>query len=215
MKRLWMTGWVVLGCGLAVWGQSVAAQSSEPGVGKPPAVSASPGPPQTARASDAGPEFVIGIGDLLAVNVWKEAEMSRVVPVRSDGRISLPLLGEMEAAGRTARQLEAEVRAKLKDYVSEPEVTVMVQEIRSQKFNVLGMVMRPGSYVLAQPTTVIDAIALSGGFRDFAKQKDVYVLRRRADGSQQRLGFNYKEVVKGQHSEQNIALKTGDTVVVP
>ena len=160
-------------------------------------------------------EFVIGTGDVLAINVWKETEVSRVVPVRSDGRISLPLVGEIQAGGRTPKQLEAEISAKLKDYVSEPEVTVIVQEIKSQKFNVLGMVMKPGSYVLANPTTVLDAIAMAGGFRDFAKQKDVYVLRRAAGGSQTRLPFNYKDVVKGQRSMQNIALQSNDTIVVP
>jgi polysaccharide export outer membrane protein len=163
----------------------------------------------------AGDEFVIGTGDVLAINVWKEAEVSRVVPVRSDGRISLPLVGEIQAGGHTAKQLEAEITAKLKDYVSEPEVTVIVQEIKSQKFNVLGMVMKPGSYVLTNPTTVLDAIAMAGGFRDFAKQKDIYVLRRAGDGTQTRLPFNYKDVVKGHKSTQNIVLQSNDTVVVP
>ena len=160
-------------------------------------------------------EFIIGTGDVLAINVWKETEVSRVVPVRSDGRISLPLVGEVQAGGRTPKQLETEISAKLKDYVSEPEVTVIVQEIKSQKFNVLGMVMKPGSYVLTNPTTVLDAIAMAGGFRDFAKQKDVYVLRRAVDGNQTRLPFNYKDVVKGHKSTQNIVLQSNDTVVVP
>jgi len=160
-------------------------------------------------------EFVIGTGDVLAINVWKEPEVSRDVPVRSDGRISLPLVGEIRAGGRTAKQLEAEISAKLKDYVSEPEVTVIVKEIKSQKFNVLGMVMRPGSYVLTNPTTVLDAIAMAGGFRDFAKQKDIYVLRRAADGNQTRMPFNYKDVVKGHKSTQNIVLQSNDTIVVP
>ena len=166
-------------------------------------------------SSAAAEEFVIGTGDILAINVWKEAEVSRVVPVRSDGRISLPLVGEIQAGGRTAKQLEGEITAKLKDYVAEPEVTVIVQEIKSQKFNVLGMVMKPGSYVLANPTTVLDAIAMAGGFRDFAKQKDIYVLRRGPDGSQTRLPFNYKDVVKGRGSARNVVLQSNDTVVVP
>jgi polysaccharide biosynthesis/export protein len=160
-------------------------------------------------------EFVLGTGDILAVNVWKEPEVSRVVPVRSDGRISLPLVGEIQAGGRTPKQLESEITARLKDFVSEPEVTVIVQEIRSQRFNVLGMIMRPGSYTLTKPMTVLDAIALAGGFRDFAKQKDIYVLRRNPGGKQSRLPFNYKDVVKGRNSEQNTALESGDTVVVP
>ena len=125
------------------------------------------------------------------------------------------LVGEIQAGGRTAKQLETEITTKLMDYISEPEVTVIVQEIKSQKFNVLGMVMKPGSYLLTDPTTVLDAIAMAGGFRDFAKSKDVYVLRRAADGSQTRLLFNYKDVVKGLGSTQNVALQSNDTIVVP
>jgi polysaccharide export outer membrane protein len=160
-------------------------------------------------------EFVIGSGDVLGINVWKEAEISKVVPVRSDGRISLPLIGEVQAGGKTSRQLEAEITSRLKDFVADPAVTVVVQEIRSQKFNVLGMVSRPGSYPLTKPMTVVDAIATAGGFRDFAKQKDIYILRRDASGKESRLAFNYKDVIKGQHSEQNIELQINDTVVVP
>jgi polysaccharide biosynthesis/export protein len=160
-------------------------------------------------------EFVIGPGDVLGINVWKEQEMSRVVPVRSDGRISLPLIGELQASGQTARQLEAEITKRLKDYVADPAVTVVVQEIHSQKINVLGMVSHPGSFPLAKPMTVVDAIATAGGFRDFAKQKDVYVLRRDNSGKQTRFPFNYKDVIKGLHPEQNIELQSGDTVVVP
>jgi polysaccharide export outer membrane protein len=165
--------------------------------------------------SAVGDEFVIGTGDVLVINVWKEEEVSRVVPVRSDGRISLPLVGEIQAGGRTAKQLEGEITTKLKDYVAEPEVTVIVQEIKSQKFNVLGMVMKPGSYVLTNPTTVLDSIAMAGGFRDFAKQKEIYVLRRAVDGTQTRLPFNYKDVVKGRGSARNVVLQSNDTVVVP
>jgi len=160
-------------------------------------------------------EFVIGTGDVLAINVWKEAEISKVLPVRSDGRISLPLVGELVAGGKTPKQLEAEITTKLKDFVSNPAVTVVVEEIKSQKFNVLGMVNHPGSFPLTKPMTVIDAIAAAGGFRDFAKQKDIYVLRREASGKDTRLPFNYKDVIKGQHSEQNVELQSNDTVVVP
>jgi polysaccharide export outer membrane protein len=135
--------------------------------------------------------------------------------VRSDGKISLPLIGELQAAGRTPKQLETEIAAKLKDFVSEPDVTVIIQENRSQKYNVLGMVMRPGSFPLTKTTTVLDAIAVAGGFRDFAKQKAIYILRRSSDGSQKRLPFNYKEVIKGQNPGQNVTVETNDTIVVP
>jgi polysaccharide export outer membrane protein len=136
---------------------------------------------------------------VLAVNVWKEPEISRAVPVRSDGKISLPLVGEVQATGRTPLQLEQDIATRLKNYIAEPEVTVIIQQINSQKFNVLGQVARPGSYVVANSPTLLDAIALAGGFRDFAKQKSIYVLRQNADGSQIRIPFNYKEVIKGKN----------------
>jgi len=159
--------------------------------------------------------FVIGKNDVLAINVWKEPDISRSIPVRSDGKISLPLVGELQAAGETPLKLEQNIATKLKNYIEEPEVTVIVQQINSQKFNILGMVTRPGEYPLAGSATVLDAIALAGGVRDFAKQKSIYVLRQNPDGTQTRLPFNYKDVVKGRNSAQNIALQARDTIVVP
>ena len=159
--------------------------------------------------------FVIGNDDVLAINVWKEPDISRSIPVRSDGKISLPLVGEVQASGQTPLKLETEIAGKLKNYISEPEVTVMVQQINSQKFNVLGQVMHPGSFVIANSPTVLDAIALAGGFRDFAKQKSIYVLRENSDGTQARLAFNYKDVIKGINPTQNVKLQPRDTVVVP
>lgn len=166
------------------------------------------------KAPVADNSFVIGNEDVLAISVWKEAELSRVIPVRSDGKISLPLVGEMQATGKTPRQLQAEIVTGLKTYMDEPEVTVIVQEIRSQRFNILGHVQKPGSYLLSPPTTVVDAIAIAGGFRDFAKIKSIYVLRDDG-GKQVRLPFNYKNVIKGAHPEQNVQLQPRDTVVVP
>ena len=159
--------------------------------------------------------FVIGNDDVLAINVWKEPDVSRSIPVRSDGKISLPLVGEVQAAGQTPLKLEQAIAARLKSYIGEPEVTVIVQQINSQKFNILGQVTRPGSYPILNSATVLDAIALAGGFRDFAKQKAIYILRQNADGTQARLPFNYKEVVKGKNPAQNIKLQPRDTIVVP
>ncbi len=127
----------------------------------------------------------------------------------------MPLVGEVQASGRTPLQLEQQIAQQLKSYVAEPEVTVIVQQINSQKFNILGMVNRPGSFPLTNSPTVLDAIAVAGGFRDFAKQKSVYVLRQNPDGTQSRLPFNYKEVVKGQNGAQNVKLQPRDTIVVP
>lgn len=159
--------------------------------------------------------FIIGANDVLAINVWKEPDVSRSVPVRSDGKISLPLAGEVQAAGLTPLKLEQDIASKLQNYISEPEVTVIVQQINSQKFNILGMVSKPGSYSLTNSSTVLDAIAAAGGFRDFAKQKSIYVLRRNPSGTEARLPFNYKEVVKGKNSGQNVKLEPNDTIVVP
>ena len=112
-------------------------------------------------------------------------------------------------------QLEKEITKKLQAYISEPEVTVIVQQMMSKRFNVLGEVMQTGFLLLTNSTTVLDAIALAGGFRDFAKQKNIYVLRHNADGTEERLPFNYKEVVKGKNVEQNVKLQARDSVVVP
>jgi polysaccharide biosynthesis/export protein len=159
--------------------------------------------------------FIIGSDDVLAINVWKEPDLSRSLPVRSDGKISLPLAGELQAAGRTPLQLEEDIVNKLRTYMTDPQVTVMVQQINSQKYNILGRVLKPGAYPLAATTTVLDAIALAGGFQDFAKQKDIYILRKNRDGREGRIGFNYKDVIRGKHSEQNIPLEPRDTIVVP
>jgi polysaccharide biosynthesis/export protein len=159
--------------------------------------------------------YVIGNSDVLAITVWKEPDVSRSIPVRPDGKISLPLVGEIQATGRTPLQLEEEITAKLQTYINKPEVTVIVQEINSEKFNILGRVVKPGSYPLSGAATVLDAIAAAGGFQDFAKQKSIYVLRSNPAGGQSRMAFNYKDVVKGKHPEQNIKLEPRDTIVVP
>jgi polysaccharide biosynthesis/export protein len=180
--------------------------------------------PQTpAAATDKRPSgkahsdnsYVIGANDALAIDVWKEPNVSRSVSVRSDGKISLPLVGELQASGQTPQQLEQEITKRLQSYISEPEVTVIVSESKSQKVNILGMVVHPGAFLLTSSTTVLDAVAMAGGFKDFAKQKSVYVLRQAPDGTQQKIPFNYKDVIKGKNPEQNIRLQSGDTVVVP
>lgn len=160
-------------------------------------------------------EYVIGPDDVLAVNVWKEPEISRTLPVRPDGNISLPLVGDLIASGRTPTQLETEIRQQLVTYLSNPEVTVLVQEAKSHTFNIIGEVEKPGSYVMSRPMTVLDAIALAGGLRDFAKETKIYVLRVRADGTRVRLPFNYKQIIKGTELKVDVQLEPRDTVVVP
>lgn len=160
-------------------------------------------------------DFVIGNGDVLAISVWKQPDLSRSVPVRSDGKVSLPLIGEVTAAGQTPAKLEKELAGKFQPFLAEPEVTVIVEQINSEKFNILGRIAKPGSYVLVSPTTVLDAIALAGGCKEFAKQKQIYILRRHSDGTETRLPFNYQEVIKGKNTAQNVDLQPRDTIVVP
>jgi len=191
--------------------------ASQPPASAPPAADKQAGdkPAQGAYAAHSDNSYVIGANDVLAINVWKEPDISRSVPVRSDGKISLPLVGELQASGQTPQQLEQEIAKRLQSYISEPEVTVIVTDSKSQKVNILGMVSKPGAYLLTSSTTVLDAIAMAGGFKDFAKQKSIYVLRQAPDGTQKRIPFNYKEVIKGQNSDQNIRMQAGDTLVVP
>lgn len=159
--------------------------------------------------------YTIGNDDLLGINVWKEPDFTQSIPVRSDGRISLPLIGEIPAAGRTPPQLEQDITSKLRSYLTNPEVTVMVLQMNSRKFNVLGRVAKPGSYLLTASTTVLDAIAEAGGIVDFAKQKNIYILRKNPHADQTRIAFNYRDVIRGIHPEQNIRLEPHDTIVVP
>ncbi len=193
----------ILACGLLLSGWLCGQSSS----------SNSAGTAATATAHD--DSYIIGNDDVLSINVWKEPDVSRTIPVRSDGKISLPLAGEVQASGQTPHQLEVAIANKLKNFIDEPEVTVIVTEIKSQNFNILGEVNKPGTYALSGAGTVLDAIALAGGFRDFAKRKSIYVLRRDATGNEQRIPFNYKDVIKGVHAEQNIKLQAHDTIVVP
>lgn len=222
MRRgLWR---VVVGCGCVLVAGSMVAQTTPakpaPAKTNNEAKQVEPASAQAAGGTEAASKphddtFVIGNDDVLSINVWKEPDVSRSIPVRSDGRISLPLAGEIQAAGRTPLALEHEIASKLQNYISEPEVTVMVTQINSRKFNILGQVARPGSFSLTNGATVLDAIALAGGFRDFAKKKSIYVLRQNPDGSEQRIPFNYKEVLKGENPAQNIKLQPRDTIVVP
>lgn len=159
--------------------------------------------------------YIIGENDLLDIDVWKEKEISKQVPVRPDGKISLPLIGQIQASGLTPLQLQDNITEKLKDYMSNPEVTVIVSDPRSHQFNIVGQIARPGTFPLSESMTVLDAIAAAGGFKDFAKQTKIYVLRPMPGGIRVRIPFNYKDVIKGKNLQQNVQLKPGDTIVVP
>jgi len=159
--------------------------------------------------------YVIGVGDGLGINVWKEPELSKNVPVRPDGMITLPLIGEIKAAGLTPIQLQDQITASLGKVMSDPQVVVVVEAVNSMSFNIMGNVLKPGFFPLVRPITILDAIALSGGFRDFAKEKKIYILRTDANGKQEKLHFNYKQVIKGQNMSQNIMVEPRDVIVIP
>jgi polysaccharide export outer membrane protein len=172
-------------------------------------------PDGTHNVIAAVPEYEIGADDILAINVWKEPDLCRTVPVRPDGKITMPLIGDLQASGTTPQKLQQEIQRGLQAYVSVPEVTVTVQEVRSLKFNIVGQIMKPGSYPLSESTTVLDAIAQAGGVGIYAKTNSIYVLRARPDGSSVQLPFHYKQVLKGSNLSQNIKLQPRDTIVVP
>jgi polysaccharide export outer membrane protein len=160
------------------------------------------------------PNYVIGSQDMLDISVWREPDFSRTVPVRPDGKISLPLLNDMQAAGLTPSQLAAELTKSLNKFVTNPQVTIIVTQINSQRFYVLGETTRPGAYTLIPDMTILQALSNAGGFTTYANSKKIYLLRQE-NGKQQKLLFNYKDVISGKRTEQNIALKNGDTIVVP
>ena len=160
-------------------------------------------------------DYVIGSDDILSVNVWQEHELSLVIPVRPDGKISLPLVGELYVAGLTAGQVQDTIAQHLKEYLEHPQVTVIVQETKSQRFNVVGEVQKPGAFEFGHPVTILDAIALAGGLKDFAQSKKMYVIRTAANGSREKIPVNYNDLLKGKPSAQDVVLRSHDTVVVP
>ena len=216
-------------------GEAVPAEQQQSGTppGQPPTSLVPPNsldptkPASTAGAADpaklgqpaskpvtADPSYVIGAEDMLGVSVWGDPRLSGAVLVRPDGRISLALIGEVGAAGLTPSQLEAAIAQLLKEkqILLQPQVTVQVNQINSKKYFIQGEVLKPGPNPLVVPTTVLEALVNAGGFRDFANVKKIEIIR---DSTHERFRFNYKDVIHGKHTEQNILLKPGDIIVVP
>jgi len=163
----------------------------------------------------AADEFVIGPEDVLAISVWREPELSvKDIVVRPDGKISLPLVNDIQASGLTPRQLQQRIGERLKEFVEAPNVTVVVTKIGSQSVSIVGKVSKPGVYPLGAPMTVLELLARSGGFQDEAKTRRIRIVR--TDGGQTtQFSFNYREVSEGKNLQQNITLKNGDVVIVP
>ena len=165
------------------------------------------------QSANVGSDYIIGADDTLHISVWKEPDLTETLPVRPDGKISMPLLNDITAAGLTPLQLRDTITEKLKKYIADPRVTVVVTGMNSRRVFVTGEVTHTGPMTLLPHMTVLQALA-QAGFTQFANPKAIYLLRTE-NGKQAKIPFNYKEVVKGNHPEQNIPLKPGDTIVVP
>jgi polysaccharide biosynthesis/export protein len=158
--------------------------------------------------------YRIGEQDLLNITVWKEPELSGSVVVRPDGKITVPLVNDIQADGMTPAELRDLITEKLRPFITVPEVTVAVREINSRKVFVIGQIAHEGSYRINSTTSILQIIAEAGGLNEFANRKRIYVLRKE-NGSQVRLNFNYDKVVKGKDPSQDVPLRPGDTIVVP
>jgi polysaccharide export outer membrane protein len=182
-----------------------------PAAAQTPSAQPSESAPVSAPADS---NYEIGPQDVLNISVWKDAELTRTVPVRPDGKISLPLLNDVKAAGLTPAQLKDEITDGLKKYMTDPIVTVIVNEINSQRVYITGEVGHAGAYPLLPQMTILQALSSAGGFTPFANMKKIYMLRM-VDGKQVAFPFNYKDVIHGKATDQNVVLKPGDTIVVP
>jgi len=214
MRRL-----AVLLSGVVLIGAAGSGQGLPTAVNPPPQAPSSTkveSPKVPATASDAGAAavdpktYVIGPEDILSILVWREPDFSKPVAVRPDGKITMPLVGDLQAEGLTPERLSAQLKDALSAYINAPEVSVSVNQINSKKFFIAGQVNRPGQYPLVVSMTVFEALNAAGGFRDFANTKKIVVIR-----GNERIKFNYEEIRKGKNLSQNIELKNGDTISVP
>jgi len=206
---------MVLAGFLIVSGTNVRGQSTaEPEKKEEPKEAKSQGSTNAAPAATDDPTYKIGAQDTLRIDVWKEAELTRTVPVRPDGKITLPLLNDIQAVGLTPMELADLIHEGLKKYITNPQVTVSVTEINSRRIYVNGEVNKSGAFQLLPHMTVLQALSGSGGFSPFARVKSIYILRM-VDGKPVKIPFNYKQAIRGKNSEQNIELQPGDVIVVP
>lgn len=204
---------IVFGVGPLAMAQDPAAPTQPPPA--TPAPDAADAPPVTGLVSgEALPDYRIGPGDALSVLFWRDKEMSADVVVRPDGRITLPVLHEIEVVGLTTEELRDKVTTLGRKYLTDPRVSIVVRQIRSRYVFITGKIARPGPYALYGPMTVLQLIAMAGGLQDYANKGNISVIRHE-NGQQLRLPFNYKQVSKGDALAQNITLRPGDTVVVP
>lgn len=210
--------------------QMPASQSQAAAAQQKPPAAQTPAPaqkqPAVVQATNAGgpalpPDYVIGPDDVLQVDFWRDKDMSAEVTVRPDGKITLPMLNDVQAGGLTPTQLREKVLEAAKRYIEDPSATITVKEIKSRKVFITGEVNKPGAYLLNDRMTVLQLIAMAGGLTEFAKSKDIVIMRPDSAGTVRPAGqpvmykFNYKEVLGRRNLQQNIELKPGDTVIVP
>jgi len=202
ITAVWFAIWAGM---LTGWAQEQKRTETAP----PPSALADPEVKKNAGAPVDPNTYMIGPEDVLAVRVWKEPDASGLVTVRPDGKITLSLGGDIQASGLTPEQLSKKIAEALSNYINRPQVTVVVQAVYSKKYYISGEVNRPGAFPLVVPTTVVEALTQAGGFREFANQKKIIIMR-----GAKRLTFNYKDYIKGKGLEQNIQLENGDHIVV-
>jgi polysaccharide biosynthesis/export protein len=201
--------------GVVLLGVATSAQTKQPvpaAQAAPPAAAAAAAPRPTDPVVPPG--YVIGTDDVLSIVYWKDKDMSSDAQVRPDGRIALPLINEVQAAGLTPEQLRVRLVEESKKYMEDANITVVVRQINSRKVFITGEVSKPGPYPLTAATTVMQLISMAGGLREYADSKNIMIMRT-VDGKPASLKFNYKELIAGKNLQQNIELKPGDTVVVP
>jgi len=212
--RLALTAAISMVAGLTAAGQTKPAdpKANEPKQQSP--ATPSPNSPEKSAESSAAAvdpnKYLIGPEDILFIRVWREPDFTLPAAVRPDGKITMPLVGDVQAGDKTPMQLTKSITEMLGKYLNNPDVNVMVTDVRSKKYYIDGEVLKPGTYLLVTPTTVLEALSNCGGFRDFANSKKIRILRK---GNI--LHFNYKDVSKGKNLEQNILIESGDHIIVP
>jgi polysaccharide export outer membrane protein len=191
--------------------QTTKAQEAPPSQTSKPETTPGPAADGAKLPASVDPnKFDLGAEDVIFIRVWREPDLTGVHVVRPDGKITLPLIGEIAAAGLTPTKLQARITEGLGKLINNPQVTVQVQAVRSKRYYVTGEIFRPGAYPLVVPTTVFEAMTLAGGFREFANKKNITIVR-----GDKRIKFNYNDVVKGKNLDQNIEIENGDHIIVP
>jgi polysaccharide biosynthesis/export protein len=194
--------------------QAQPARPTAAAPGQAPARTATPPTVAAAPGVNLPPEYTVGADDVLSIVFWRDKELTADVTVRPDGKISLPLLNDVQASGLTPAQLKDRIVEESKKYVEDPNVTVVVKQINSRRVFITGEVRKPGPYPLTAPTTVLQMLSIAGGLGDFAKSEKIMVVRSE-NGKAVPYKFNYKEVIEGKKLAQNIELKPGDTIIIP